>query len=136
MTEKKTKRISRLKRLSKNTLNIAVMGNHDHWTNVSAVREGLKEANIIDLANTFYTLKRGTDELHICGVDDIWEKKGNLNALLMQLPAENPAILLVHEPDFADVSASTKRFDLQISGHSHGGQVVIPDIGHPIYGLF
>ncbi len=121
--------IIELKRLSKNILNIAVMGNHDHWTNVSAVREGLQEADIIELENTFYTLRRGTDELYICGVDDIWEKKDDLNALLMQLPAENPAILLAHEPDFADTSVSTKRFDLQISGHSHGGQVVIPNIG-------
>ena len=121
--------IIELKRLSKDTLNIAVMGNHDHWTNASAVREALKEANIIELANTFYTLKRGADELYICGVDDIWADKDDLNALLRQLPPENPAILLAHEPDFADISASTKRFDLQISGHSHGGQVVIPDVG-------
>ncbi len=121
-----------LKRLSKNIVNIAVMGNHDYWTNPIAVRESLQEANIIELSNTFYTLKRGTAQLHICGVDDIWEKKNDLNALLMELPAGAPAILLAHEPDFADVSASTNRFSLQISGHSHGGQVVIPGYGAPI----
>ncbi|OQY86641.1 MAG: serine/threonine protein phosphatase, partial [Anaerolineae bacterium UTCFX3] len=42
------------------------------------------------------------------------------------------AILLAHEPDFADVSAATGRFGLQISGHTHGGQVDIPLIGPPI----
>lgn len=36
------------------------------------------------------------------------------------------AILLAHEPDFADTSAVTGRFCLQLSGHSHGGQVLLP----------
>ena len=35
----------------------------------------------------------------------------------------------MHEPDFADVSAPTGYFDLQLSGHSHGGQVVMPGAG-------
>jgi predicted MPP superfamily phosphohydrolase len=35
-------------------------------------------------------------------------------------------VLLAHEPDFADTSAATGRFALQISGHSHGGQVRLP----------
>ena len=39
---------------------------------------------------------------------------------------------MAHEPDYADVSALTGRFDLQVSGHSHGGQVVIPFVGPPI----
>ncbi len=33
---------------------------------------------------------------------------------------------MAHEPDYADTSAATGRFDLQLSGHSHGGQVIIP----------
>jgi predicted MPP superfamily phosphohydrolase len=48
------------------------------------------------------------------------------------LPAEGCAILLAHEPDCADDSAATGRFDLQISGHSHGGQVSLPLIGPPV----
>ena len=34
--------------------------------------------------------------------------------------------MLAHEPDFADITATTGRFALQISGHSHGGQFIIP----------
>lgn len=45
-------------------------------------------------------------------------------------------MLLVHEPDFADRSAETGRFDLQLSGHSHGGQVALPIIGPPILPKF
>jgi len=49
--------------------------------------------------------------------------------VLAKLPPSGPAILLAHEPDFADVSATTGRFSLQISGHSHGGQLIMPGIG-------
>jgi predicted MPP superfamily phosphohydrolase len=38
--------------------------------------------------------------------------------------------LLAHEPDYADVAARY-RVDLQLSGHSHGGQVNLPMLGPP-----
>jgi predicted MPP superfamily phosphohydrolase len=41
-------------------------------------------------------------------------------------------VLLAHEPDYADISAATGRFDLQLAGHSHGGQVIVPLLGPPI----
>lgn len=107
----------------------AVMGNHDHWWDVDSVRGALARANVMELNNRFHTLSRGASFLHICGVDDIYERKDDLQAVLNQLPEDGCAILLAHEPDFADTSAATGRFDLQISGHSHGGQVVIPFIG-------
>jgi hypothetical protein len=41
---------------------------------------------------------------------------------------DTPSILLAHEPDFANQSSQTNLFDLQISGHSHGGQFIIPKV--------
>jgi predicted MPP superfamily phosphohydrolase len=76
-----------------------------------------------------HTLERGGSLLHIAGVDDVWERQDRLDLVLDRLPAEGGAILLAHEPDFADTSAATGRFDLQISGHSHGGQVIAPFAG-------
>ncbi|HVO42428.1 MAG TPA: hypothetical protein VMT34_07385, partial [Aggregatilineales bacterium] len=58
-------------------------------------------------------------------------RRDRLPAVLAQLPGEAAAVLLVHEPDFADVSAATGRFDLQLSGHSHGGQVIPPFFKRP-----
>jgi predicted MPP superfamily phosphohydrolase len=64
--------------------------------------------------------------LHVAGIDDIMEGGSRLDLVLRDLPDSGAAILLAHEPDFADVSAATGRFDLQLSGHSHGGQVRVP----------
>jgi len=110
----------------------AVLGNHDYWTNSEAVRKMLFSCGITDLTNTVFTLSREGENLHLCGVDDVWEGNVRLEDVLSQLSDDSAAILLAHEPDFADTSAVTGRFDLQVSGHSHGGQVVIPFYGPPI----
>jgi hypothetical protein len=111
---------------------MAVLGNHDHDQDPVMVRQSLRAAGIIDLSNRVYTLRRGQAALHIAGVDDIWTKQDRLDLVLNQLPPDGAVILLAHEPDFANVSAQTGRFDLQLSGHSHGGQVNLPFLGPPI----
>jgi predicted MPP superfamily phosphohydrolase len=118
-----------LKRLSARDGAVAVMGNHDHWTDHRAVRAIIHDSGLIDLSNTIYTLERGTERLHIAGVDDYYYRQDDLPAVLDQLPEDGAAVLLAHEPDFADHSAAAGRFDLQISGHSHGGQVILPFVG-------
>lgn len=115
---------------------LAVMGNHDHWLDVSQVRQAVADAGVIELQNDVYTVRRGTAVLHIAGVDDIMVKQDDLAMVLAKLPPHGPAILLAHEPDFADVSAAAGRFALQLSGHSHGGQVVLPGLGPPRGPLF
>jgi predicted MPP superfamily phosphohydrolase len=118
--------------LGKSIPSFAVLGNHDYWTNPEAIREMLALSGIVDLTNNVFTLTRDGQNLHFCGVDDIREGNVRLDLVVHQLTSESAAILLAHEPDFADVSAATEKFDLQISGHTHGGQVVLPFIGAPI----
>jgi predicted MPP superfamily phosphohydrolase len=108
---------------------VAVMGNHDQSGNRPIVQAIMRQSGIIELSNNVWTVKRGGERLHIAGVDDAWHKLDRLDDVLRKLPGEGGAILLAHEPDFADQSAATGRFDLQISGHSHGGQVVVPVLG-------
>ncbi|MBW4688950.1 MAG: metallophosphoesterase [Komarekiella atlantica HA4396-MV6] len=105
---------------------VAVLGNHDYLNNSKKITQAIEESGITCLDNAIYTLHRGSAMLHIAGVDDIWLGKPRLDLVLKQLPSEGAAILLAHEPDFADTSAATGRFDLQLSGHSHGGQVHLP----------
>lgn len=108
---------------------VAVLGNHDHWSGAQAVRDVLTASGVCELANDFRTLNRDGAQLHIAGVDDIITGCDRLDLLLARLPADGAVILLAHEPDFADESAATGRFALQLSGHTHGGQIVAPLFG-------
>jgi predicted MPP superfamily phosphohydrolase len=120
-----------LRPLADSIPSFAVLGNHDYRTNPAAIREMLRLCKITDLTNTVFTLKRDDGNLYLCGVDDVRHGDVRLNEVIAQLEENCPAILLAHEPDFADISAATGKFDLQISGHSHGGQVVVPFYGPP-----
>ncbi len=121
-----------LKTLSASVPTLGSLGNHDYWLDRTSVVNMLNKAGIKSLNNSVHTITRGDDKLHFAGVDDVLERHARLDLVLSQLPEEGCAILLAHEPDYADVSARTGRFDLQLSGHSHGGQVVLPFIGPPI----
>ena len=110
----------------------AVLGNHDYWTSPEAIRRMLFSCGVKDLTNTVFTLHRDGSSLHLCGVDDIWKGDVRLNDVIAKLDNHSAAILLAHEPDFADTSAATGKFDLQISGHTHGGQVNLPFFGPPV----
>jgi uncharacterized protein len=113
---------------------VAVLGNHDHWSGAEKVRVILKKSNIYDISNNIFTVTREGSKLNIAGIDSAMVKKDRLDLVLEKMPLDGPAILLVHEPDFAVKSAPTKRFSLQLSGHSHGGQFVIPGLGPPFRG--
>jgi predicted MPP superfamily phosphohydrolase len=113
-------------------LRAGVLGNHDVRSTPGDIRKMMERHQILDLTNRVHTIMRGDERLHIAGVDDLRYGHPDLNKVVSALPKDGSAILLSHEPDFADVSAQTKCFDLQISGHSHGGQVVFPFVG-PLY---
>jgi uncharacterized protein len=94
---------------------VAILGNHDYLTDVKLVRRCIREGRVTELINGVRTLRRGEAALHIAGIDDVMEGKSRLDLVLGQLPEDGAAILLAHEPDFADVSSATGRFDLQLS---------------------
>lgn len=118
--------VGALRRLSAPDGTLSILGNHDYLTGVELVRRCVREGGVMELLNEVYTLERGEARLHVAGVDDVMEGRSRLDLILGRLPEEGAAILLAHEPDFADVAAATGRFDLQLSGHSHGGQVRLP----------
>ena len=125
--------VAPLRRLRASDGTFAVLGNHDHETNPQVVRRTLAAAGMTELYNTVFTLRRHGAMLHLCGVDSALKGVPRIDPVLKSLPEEGAAVLLAHEPDFADESAVTGRFDLQLSGHSHGGQARLPLLGPQPY---
>jgi predicted MPP superfamily phosphohydrolase len=112
----------------KNAPLVAVLGNHDHWNDPDFIADGLCERGVKVLRNAAFPVQRGRDRIWIAGIDDAFVHAADLNLTLRGIPASETTVLLAHEPDFAD-HASLFPVDLQLSGHSHGGQVRLPGIG-------
>ena len=117
-----------LKKLTAKEGKFGVLGNHDHWMSADKIRTIFKNSNVVDLSNDVVTFKKGEDRLNLCGVDSCTVCADNLDKVIAEMPKGIPSILLAHEPDFAKESSQTGLFDLQISGHSHGGQLIIPKV--------
>ncbi|WP_309739497.1 MULTISPECIES: metallophosphoesterase [unclassified Chamaesiphon] len=107
---------------------VAIMGNHDREEadNHVSLERAFAKSRVKFLNNSVYSIDRQGHKLNIAGVDDIYFQRADLPLTISQLPTTGTNILLAHEPDFVDTVAITNRFGLQLSGHSHGGQIVIP----------
>ncbi|MDX2231839.1 MAG: metallophosphoesterase [Leptolyngbyaceae cyanobacterium bins.349] len=107
----------------------AVLGNHDirYRHSQIEVTKALHQHDIQVLWNqVVYPL--GAD-LAIVGLADYWSKCFHPADVLSQVAATTPRIVLSHNPDTAEVLQQW-RIDLQLSGHTHGGQVWLPGMGN------
>lgn len=123
--------ILRLKHLQSNRGIYAVLGNHDnHNSHARAeITQALSSIDIHVLWNKIaYPLGA---ELPIVGLADYWSKDFNIKSVMRHLSDKIPRIVLSHNPDTAK-PLKKWRVDLQLSGHTHGGQFTIPGIGPAI----
>lgn len=103
----------------------AVLGNHDSASHSMqrAVQAALTAVGIVPLWNAIaYPLG---EALPLVGLADLRSRECCPAQLIDQLPPTTPRIVLAHNPDTVDLLRSL-RADLVLSGHTHGGQVVIP----------
>lgn len=106
---------------------VAIPGNHDYYAGVDVVIETLRRAGVRVLRNDALTIGDRGGAFALLGVDDVWAARGgqgpgaDLDAALRDVPADLPRVLLCHNPEYFPCAAG--RVDLQLSGHTHGGQV-------------
>jgi predicted MPP superfamily phosphohydrolase len=107
----------------------STLGNHDYWLDADVITEAMESAGLPVLINQGHSIQHGNGSIYLAGLDDGWSGNPDLNATLDGAASNEPIVLLCHEPDLADQYALDGRIDLQLSGHSHGGQIRLPGIG-------
>jgi uncharacterized protein len=123
--------VQRLKNLQSRAGIYAVLGNHDHyWPGAKReVANALNSVGIRVLYNeAIYPLG---SQLALVGFADFESGDFGPKPVMASINPAIPRIVLSHNPDTAE-KLQNWRIDLQLSGHTHGGQIVIPGIG-PLY---
>jgi predicted MPP superfamily phosphohydrolase len=101
----------------------AILGNHDHWVSADRVEAGLESIGISVLRNRSVPLF-GRPDWFLTGIESFWAGFPNTRTIESTSPHARH-LVLVHEPDPFD-KLTDPRIALQLSGHTHGGQVRIP----------
>jgi len=117
-----------LKKLQSKQGIYAVLGNHDRKFShsISEITKALTNVGINVLWNQIaYPLG---PQLILVGLADFWSGEFNPKPLMETLDPSLPRIILSHNPDSAK-TLQQWRVDLQLSGHTHGGQVNLPILG-------
>lgn len=119
-----------LRALHANYGKLWIYGNHDHGGyGTEIIQDVMQQADFKLLKNDHTVIEKDNDRIVLAGIDDVMLGKPNLNKTLKNVNPDLFTILLAHEPDYADTVVDFP-VDIQLSGHSHGGQVRFPFIGH------
>ncbi|MBI2840435.1 MAG: metallophosphoesterase [Acidobacteria bacterium] len=107
-----------------------VPGNHDNSARLLDFRQELESAGMEILVNRAHTLERDGGRIHLIGLDDMYSGRYDFDAATAGVPQDEFRILLQHNPDYVEYHEAG-RYDLQLSGHFHGGQIRLPLLGAP-----
>jgi len=129
--------VSALKRLTAAAPTFAVLGNHDggSWARYrrgnadhTFVERMLEEGGVRLLHNRSERVPIRNERLTLVGVGDLWSKEIDGCKAFAEAAGEEPVVLLAHNPDSKELLGSFP-WDLMLSGHTHGGQVIVTHDG-------
>jgi predicted MPP superfamily phosphohydrolase len=106
---------------------VAIPGNHDYYAGVDEVLSTIRAAGGVVLRNAGRVVGDAGGGFALVGVDDVWAPRNgfgsgpDLDRATAMVPAHLPRVLLCHNPEF--FPEATSKVQLQLSGHTHGGQV-------------
>jgi predicted MPP superfamily phosphohydrolase len=108
---------------------VYVTGNHEYFSEAEGWLEYMEGIGWAALHNRHVIVERGGDRLVVAGVDDATARssgvhghRADLEAALAGADATLPVLLLAHQPKQV-TDAVRAGVDLQLSGHTHGGQI-------------
>ncbi|MGC0335352.1 metallophosphoesterase [Streptomyces sp. SLBN-8D4] len=108
---------------------VYVTGNHEYYSEAQGWVDLMDELGWEPLRNRHLLLERGGDTLVVAGVDDVTAEssglaghRAHLAGAMSGADPDLPVLLLAHQPKFVDRAAAAG-IDLQLSGHTHGGQI-------------
>ena len=93
---------------------------------IDRLRRALEERGMQFLDNR--AVRLGGTGVYLVGIEDLMEGRPDLRGSLEGVPQDAPTVLLSHNPDIVEAAAAS-RADLILSGHTHGGQIVLPLVG-------
>lgn len=100
------------------------------FEDTSVVRGLLDAASVTLLHNRSESVRVRNQVLRLAGVGDLWSRQIDGGLAFHDVQPEEPTVVLAHNPDTKDVLAD-RHWDLMLSGHTHGGQVIVPLVGPP-----
>lgn len=109
----------------------AVLGNHDVNTDAQRVAGALHSVGIQVLGNRSVPMEQNGARFWLSGLDDVLGKTADPSRALHNVPKDEAVVMMVHEPDYAE-EVARHPVDLQLSGHTHGGQIRFPFLP-PLY---
>ncbi|WP_370103144.1 metallophosphoesterase [Streptacidiphilus sp. MAP12-20] len=108
---------------------VYVTGNHEYFSQAQGWLDRMADLGWEPLHNRHLVLRHGGDQLVLAGVDDVTAEssglaghRANLLGALEGTDGEHPVLLVAHQPKYVGQAAAAG-IDLQISGHTHGGQI-------------
>ena len=112
-----------------------VLGNHDYFSrDVEVVAREINQCGIRLLRNERIPIVRNGDSFDLLGIDDVGNglRASTLIDKSLTAAGENtPRILLCHRPYFFPLAAN-RSIALTLSGHTHGGQIVLVKLGNEV----